>query len=186
LAATYPFPAGTSEVRVLEIANGFLVKSLQAAWEGREEGLPYKTPYDALIVASLVEKETAVVAERPEIAGVFINRLRKGMPLQTDPTIIYGLTKAGTYEGNLKRIHLRDPSNPYNTYQMPGLPPTPIAMVGPDALQAVMHPNKTSNLYFVAKGDGSHYFSKTYAEHQRAVRKYQIEQRRKDYRATPE
>jgi UPF0755 protein len=143
---------------------------LAGAWVGREQGLPFKTPEESLILASIVEKETGEADERPRIAGVFVNRLRKGMRLETDPTVIYGMGDA--FDGNLRRRDLRD-DTPYNTYVRKGLPPTPIAMPSAAAIQAVLHPLVDSALFFVAKGDGSHYFSATYEEHQRAVNRYQ-------------
>jgi UPF0755 protein len=133
-------------------------------------------------LASIVEKETGVAIERPQIAGVFLRRLVKGMRLQTDPTVIYGL--GDDFDGNLKRQHLRDASNPYNTYSIAGLPPTPIALVGEAALRAVFEPDDSESLYFVAKGDGSHAFSTNLAEHEENVRRYQLT-RRKDYRSAP-
>ena len=134
-------------------------------------------------MASIVEKETGQVSERPEIAGVFVRRLQKNMRLETDPTVIYGLGE--DFDGNLRRKHLRDRSNPYNTYRMKGLPPTPIALAGRAALTAALNPLAGNSLFFVAKGDGSHYFSTTLAEHNRAVRKYQILKRSKEYRSVP-
>ena len=144
---------------------------LASEWDQREEGLPYKTPYEALIMASIVEKETGVPEERPQIAGVFINRLRAGMRLQTDPTVIYGIGES--FDGNLRRRDLRQ-DTPYNTYTRKGLPPTPIAMPGGDAIHAALHPAKTEHLYFVSRGDGSHHFSTTLKEHQEAVVRYQL------------
>ena len=135
-------------------------------------------------MASLVEKETGVASERPEIAGVFVRRLQKRMRLQTDPTIIYGL--GASFDGNLRSRHLKDASNIYNTYRHSGLTPTPIALAGAEAIWAALHPKAGTSLYFVAKGDGSHYFSETLEQHQKAVRKYQIEQRRKDYQSAPQ
>ena len=132
-------------------------------------------------MASLIEKETGVAHERAQIAGVFIRRLRIGMPLQTDPTVIYGMGEA--YRGRITRADLRHPT-PYNTYTIRGLPPTPIAMVGREAIHAALHPQDGRSLYFVARGDGSHVFSNTLAEHNRAVREYQLK-RRADYRSSP-
>ena len=144
---------------------------LTEEWEGRAENLPLNTPYEALILASIVEKETAVAAERPLIAGVFLSRLNKKMRLQTDPTVIYGM--GDNYDGNIRRRDLTT-DTPYNTYTRAGLPPTPIAMVGREAIHAVMHPESTTALYFVARGDGSHQFSDTLEQHNAAVRKYQL------------
>jgi UPF0755 protein len=152
-------------------------------WDNRAEGLPFKTPYEALIMASIVEKETGLESERPAIAGVFIRRLQKGMRLQTDPTVIYGMGL--DYDGNLRRRDLLA-DTPYNSYTRSGLPPTPIAMPGADAVHAVMHPDNSDNLYFVARGDGSHQFSATLEEHNRAVIKYQRSGRRKDYTSSPQ
>jgi UPF0755 protein len=143
--------------------------------------VPYATPYQALIMASLVEKETGVPQERGQIAGVFVRRMKIGMPLQTDPTVIYGLGER--YTGKLTRAHLREPT-PYNTYTIPGLPPTPIAMVGREAIHAALHPADGTSLYFVAKGDGSHTFSDDLDAHNSAVREFQIK-RRADYRSSP-
>jgi UPF0755 protein len=144
---------------------------LEQEWAQREEGLPLSTPYEALILASIIEKETAVAGERRQIAGVFTRRLMKGMLLQTDPTVIYGIGR--NFNGNITRRDLRT-DTPYNTYTRKGLPPTPIAMPGADSIHAALHPGDGESLYFVAKGDGSHYFSSSLEEHNRAVVKYQL------------
>lgn len=178
---TYLFTRGSSDLDLLSQAFDRLQTVLQDEWAGRAEGLPYTEPYQALVMASIIEKETGVPHERPQIAGVFVRRLQRGMLLQTDPTVIYGLGEA--YRGRLTRAHLRQPT-PYNTYTNPGLPPTPIAMVGREAIRAALHPAEGSSLYFVARGDGSHVFSDTLAEHNRAVRRYQLN-RRADYRSSP-
>jgi UPF0755 protein len=178
LSDTYHFPKGTSDVAFLKRAWFSMEKVLDAAWKGREKGLPFKTAYEALILASIVEKETGRADERPIIAGVFVRRLRLGMRLQTDPTVIYGM--GDHYDGNIRYRDLRK-DTPYNTYTRFGLTPTPIAMPGRDAINAVMHPAKGKSLYFVAKGDGSggHIFSATLKEHNRAVDYYQKKKGRK-------
>ncbi|MBI2779455.1 MAG: endolytic transglycosylase MltG [Gammaproteobacteria bacterium] len=168
---TYQFSGNFTDVAFLQRAYRLMSQRLDEAWQKRSPDLPYKTPYEALTMASIVEKETAAPAERPMIAGVFIRRLKIGMPLATDPTIIYGLGDA--FDGNLRKHDLMT-DNPYNTYLRRGLPPTPIAMPGGDALQAAVHPAPGKALYFVARGDGSHYFSETLQEHSNAVRKYQL------------
>ncbi len=168
---TYAFPKGTTDVEYLRRSKNMLDKVLKEEWEGREEGLPLESPYEALILASIVEKETAVAAERPLIAGVFLSRINKRMRLQTDPTVIYGM--GDSYDGNIRRSDLTT-DTPYNTYTRAGLPPTPISMVGREAINAVMHPEETKALYFVAKGDGTHQFSETLEQHNAAVRKYQL------------
>ena len=180
-ADTYRFPAGTAVSDVLERAHEQLKSVLNQEWTDRAEGLPYQSPYQALIMASIIEKETGVPSERADIAGVFVRRLAKKMRLQTDPTVIYGLGER--YAGKLNRSMLRE-LTPYNTYRISGLPPTPIASVGRDAIHAALHPANGQSLYFVARGDGTHHFSNTLAEHNRAVRKYQITERRADYRST--
>ncbi len=179
---TYVFHRNDSVSSILTQAHDRLKKVLDEEWQQREKGLPYTQPEDALIMASIVEKETGVASERPVIAGVFVRRLQKGMRLETDPTVIYGL--ASGYSGNLKRVHLRDETNLYNTYRHKGLPPGPIALAGRAAIHAALHPADGTELYFVAKGDGSHYFSSTLAEHSEAVKRYQLN-RRSDYRSSP-
>lgn len=174
LPDTYHFPAGTTDEAFLRRALAAMEQRLQALWSRRMPDLPLADPYQALILASIVEKETALPLERPAIAGVFIRRLQKGMPLQTDPTVIYGLGTA--FDGNLRRQDLVT-DTPYNTYTRKGLPPTPIALPGADALAAVLNPAPGDALYFVATGQGGHAFSKSLAEHQRAVRQYQLKGR---------
>lgn len=167
---TYNFAAGSSDLAIIKRAYRTMQQRLQEAWAGREPDLPLQTPYQALILASIVEKETGTPGDRATIAGVFVNRLRKGMLLQTDPTVIYGL--GDQFDGNLrKRDLLAD--NPYNTYTRAGLTPTPIALPGNAALQAALHPAQTDALYFVARGDGSSQFSATLEQHNRAVNRYQ-------------
>lgn len=168
---SYFFDSGMSDLDILKRAYETMQRKLAKAWEGRAPGLPYRTPYEALIMASIVEKETGLASERPMIASVFLNRLRIGMRLQTDPTVIYGLGE--TFDGNLrKRDLLQD--NEYNTYTRSGLPPTPIAMPGMAAIEAALHPAQSKALYFVGKGDGSHAFSSSLNEHNRAVTRYQL------------
>lgn len=167
---TYYFAAGSSDLQIFKRAYQTMQKRLQEAWLARAAGLPLQSPYQALILASIVEKETGTPADRGMIAGVFVNRLRKGMLLQTDPTVIYGL--GDRFDGNLrKRDLLAD--TPYNTYTRSGLTPTPIALPGVAALQAALHPAPTTALYFVARGDGSSHFSSTLNEHNNAVNRYQ-------------
>jgi len=168
---TYYYSSGQTELAILANAYDKMQKLLQQEWEKRDNNLPFKDPYEALILASIVEKETGRADERRMIAGVFVNRLRHGMRLQTDPTVIYGMGES--FDGNLRLKDLRR-DTPYNTYTRPGLPPTPVAMPGKESLQAVMHPVITGALYFVARGDGSHDFSTTLEEHNKAVIKYQL------------
>lgn len=168
---TYQYAKGTTDVELLGVAQRRMQRELAAAWEARDPALELKTPYEALILASIVEKETALSSERPLIAGVFLDRLNIGMKLQTDPTVIYGIGEQ--YDGDIRRRDLlRD--TPYNTYTRDGLPPTPICLPGAAALQAVAKPQRSGALFFVAtgRGDGSHYFSKTLAEHNRALAQY--------------
>jgi len=179
--ATYNFVYPMSDLDILRQAADKLDKVLAQEWQNRAQGLPYKDSYQALIMASIVEKETAKVSEYEQIAGVFVRRLQKKMRLQTDPTVIYGM--GDKYKGKIGRKDLRT-ATPYNTYVIYGLPPTPIASAGLGAIAAAMHPDASDALYFVAKGDGSHYFSKDLAEHNKAVREYQLK-RRSDYRSTP-
>ena len=170
---TYHFTRGATDLQFLRRAMQKMDEELAAAWAARAEDLPISTPDEALILASIVEKETGQADERAQIAGVFARRLRKGMKLQTDPTVIYGLGEA--FDGNIRRRDLRT-DTPYNTYVRPGLPPTPICMPGREALQAAVRPAPGQSLYFVARGDGSHVFSATLKQHNAAVRKYQLKQ----------
>jgi len=168
---TYNFRRGTTDRDLLLRASDTMQKILAEEWQGRDVGLPYSEPYEALIMASIIEKETGLASERQQIAGVFIRRLQQRMRLQTDPTVIYGL--GDSYDGDLTRTDLRTAS-PYNTYLNSGLTPTPIALPGREAIFASLHPDESDTLYFVARGDGSHYFSSSLEEHQRAVRQYQL------------
>lgn len=177
---TYRYTAGMSDLDILKQAHLRMKSILATEWQNKADNLPYKSAYEALIMASIVEKETGVAYERAEIAGVFVRRLQKGMKLQTDPTVIYGL--GDSYQGNIKRKHLKQ-STPYNTYVIRGLPPTPIALAGREAIHAALHPAAGKSLYFVAKGDGSHQFSDTLQQHNAAVQQYQL-RRRKNYRSS--
>ncbi len=168
---TYLFAKGSSDLEILKRSYRQMEKLLLTEWEGRGGNLPYSSPYEALIMASIVEKETGQSRDRAQIASVFINRLKKGMLLQTDPTLIYGLGER--FDGNLRKRDLQA-DGPYNTYTRPGLPPTPIAMPGMASIQATLHPAGTDLYYFVARGDGSSQFSRTLEEHNRAVAKYQL------------
>lgn len=175
LPATYDFPRGATDVAVLARAHRAMVARLEAAWPERSPDLPYRSPYEALILASIVEKETAVPEERARVAGVFVRRLQQGMRLEADPTVIYGLGER--FDGNLTRRDLKRDS-PYNTYRRRGLPPTPIALPGAAALDAALHPAGGSALFFVATGEGGrHVFSDTFAEHRRAVDAWQRRRR---------
>jgi peptidoglycan lytic transglycosylase G len=167
---TYLFAKGSSDVAVLRRAYRAMQRHLKTEWDSRAANVPYQTPYDALIMASIIEKETGQASERDLIGGVLVNRLRIGMRLQVDPTIIYGL--GTTFDGNLKKSHLLE-DGPYNTYTRAGLPPTPIAMPGLASLKSALHPAKTDKLYYVSRGDGSSHFSRSIDEHNRAVSKYQ-------------
>jgi len=171
LPETYVYTRGDSDLDILRRANQALDRTLQAAWESRAADLPLKTADEALVLASVIEKETGIAEERPQIGGVFVRRLRLGMRLQTDPTVIYGM--GSSYAGNIRRADLLT-DTPYNTYTRDGLPPTPIAMVGVDAIRAATNPADGDALYFVAVGDGSgrHVFSRTLDEHNAAVREY--------------
>ena len=170
---TYHFPAATTDVEFLKRAYQTMQEQLQKAWQQRADNLPLNSAYEALIMASIIEKETGLASERGQISGVFNRRLQKGMRLQTDPTVIYGMGES--FDGNIRRRDLRQ-DTPYNTYTRDGLPPTPIALPGRAALQAAVNPEPGETLFFVAKGDGSgaHVFSKTLREHNRAVRTYQL------------
>jgi UPF0755 protein len=167
---TYLFAKGSSDLQIYKQAHTLLLKRLNDAWAKRDLSLPYKTPYEALIMASIVEKETGQKSERDQIAGVFVNRLRQGMLLQTDPTVIYGM--GDKYAGQIRKRDLLT-DTPYNTYTRAGLPPTPIALPGAASLLAALNPAKTASLYFVSRGDGTSHFSDNLDDHNRAVNKYQ-------------
>ncbi|WP_041523176.1 endolytic transglycosylase MltG [Gilvimarinus agarilyticus] len=177
---TYHYTGGTTDVAILQRAYRKMRQTLDELWPGRDPNLPYQTPYEALTMASIVERETGASWERRKIAGVFVRRLENNMRLQTDPTVIYGM--GDRYQGKIGRADLQRPT-PYNTYTIHGLPPTPIALPGGEAVYASLHPDPGSELYFVAKGDGTHVFSDTLEAHNEAVRQYQI-QRRAGYRST--
>lgn len=173
LPETYLFSANTTDVVILQRAYDAMQEILENEWAQRDPEVLLQSPYEALILASIVEKETGVASERPQIAGVFMRRLKIGMRLQTDPTIIYGMGEE--YDGNIRRDDLQR-DNPYNTYTRSGLPPTPIALPGRDAIHAALHPAAGDSLYFVARGDGSHEFTATLSQHNAAVRRYILEQ----------
>lgn len=177
---TYLFHKGDSDFDLLLRAHTRLKNVLEEEWQNRQADLPLNSAYEALILASIIERETGVPEERTEIAGVFTRRLERKMRLQTDPTVIYGM--GDNYKGNIRSRHLRE-ETPYNTYRISGLPPTPIALVGRAAIHAAVNPKPGKSLYFVAKGDGSHQFSETLEEHNRAVREFQLK-RREDYRSS--
>jgi UPF0755 protein len=168
---TYLFGKGASDLAVLRRSYGAMARHRKEEWEARDTTVPYRSPYEALIMASIIEKETGQAGERDMIGGVLVNRLRIGMRLQVDPTIIYGLGAA--FDGNLKRSHLLE-DGPYNTYTRAGLPPTPIAMPGLASLRAAVRPGKTDAMYYVSRNDGSSHFSRTLEEHNRAVARYQL------------
>ena len=171
---TYLFPGGTTDVDFLRRAYERMSDILAGEWAARSEDLPLESAEEALILASIVEKETGLPQERAEVAGVFVRRLRKGMLLQTDPTVIYGM--GASFDGNIRRRDLKK-DTPYNTYTRSGLTPTPICLPGRDAIHAALHPADGDALYFVATGDGGHKFSATLAEHNRAVRRYQLKRK---------
>jgi len=167
---TYLFAKGESDLKILARSHRMMRKHLDAAWQARDPALPLATPEQALVLASIVEKETGAAKERPLVAAVFVNRLKRGMRLQTDPTVIYGMGSG--FDGNLRRRDL-ERDTPFNTYTRDGLPPTPIAMPGKASLMAAVQPAKSEALYFVSRKDGTHEFSKSLEEHNRAVNKYQ-------------
>jgi UPF0755 protein len=171
LPDTYHFVAQTAAIELVKRAHLSMQQYLDGAWESRALDLPYASAYEGLIMASIIEKETGVPEERPQISGVFVNRLNMNMRLQTDPTVIYGIGES--FDGNIRRKDLKT-ATPYNTYVIKGLPPTPIAMPSKLAIDAAFNPLTTEELYFVSKGDGSHKFSTTLQEHNLAVRKYQL------------
>ena len=166
---TYNYTPNSTDLELLKRSTTRLQKALDKAWSERDENLPLADPYQMLILASIVEKETGIAAERPQVASVFINRLKANMKLQTDPTVIYGMGES--YTGNIRKKDL-ETMTPYNTYMIEGLPPTPIAMVSESALQAVAHPAKTNFYYFVADGSGGHKFTRNLNEHNKAVQEY--------------
>ncbi len=166
---TYFFAKGETDRKILTHLYTRQMKALDEAWQNRASGLPYKDKYEALIMASIIEKETSIDSELQQVSGVFVRRLKMGMRLQTDPTVIYGM--GDNYKGNITRKDLRTPT-PYNTYTISGLPPTPIALPSKKAIEAAMHPDNSNNIYFVATGNGGHKFSASLEEHNRAVQQY--------------
>ena len=173
---TYRFPKGTSDIEFLRRAYQVMQQHLEREWSQRDSDLPLESSYEALILASIIEKETGAGFERPLIAGVFTERLKRNMRLQTDPTVIYGLGES--FDGDIRFRDLKK-DTPYNTYRRAGLTPTPIALPGLDSIRAALHPAKTKALYFVSKGDGTHHFSETLEEHNAAVNRYQLKGRKK-------
>ena len=171
---TYNFPAGSSDIALIKRAYQNMQRHLQEAWQARDKNLPLETPYQALILASIIEKETGKASERTMIASVFVNRLRIGMKLQTDPTVIYGI--GDKYDGNIRKRDLLQDTT-YNTYTRYGLTPTPIALPGKESINAALHPATSSALYFVARGDGSSQFSDSLLDHNKAVGRYQLNQK---------
>lgn len=171
---TYFFPKGTTDIDILRRANERMEQVLDEAWQSRLGALPYREPYDALIMASIIEKESAEGSERGHIAGVFVRRLELDMRLQSDPTVIYGM--GDKFEGNIRREDILE-ETPYNTYRINGLPPTPIALAGIESIYASLNPIPSDYLYFVSRGDGTHYFSSTLEEHNAAVRRFQLQPR---------
>ena len=184
LPETYQFTAGDTDLDILQRAHEAMRRVLQRAWDGRAAAVAVTSPYEALVLASIIERETSVGSERTRISGVFSRRLQRGMRLQTDPTVIYGLGVAGAYDGNLTRANLRDENNAWNTYQIAGLPPTPIALPGVASVEAALHPDESDSLYFVGRGDGYHAFASSLEQHNENVRRFQLD-RRADYRSTP-
>lgn len=180
---TYHFPSGANDLQLLSRAFGAMSDYLESAWARRAADMPLSSPDEALVLASIVEKETGAAEERARIAGVFVSRLRLGMRLETDPTVIYGL--GDDFDGNLTKADLKR-DTPYNTYTRKGLPPTPIAIASAAAIDAVVAPIEDGSLYFVSKGDGRHVFSSNYDDHRKAVRRYQIRARRSERAAQPE
>ena len=181
LADTYHYRL-TCSLEPLVIAHQKLNHALTKLWQTRKANLPYKDTYQALTMSSIIEKETGVASERPLIAAAFVGRIAKNMRLQTDPTVIYGLGLS--YNGNITRQHLIQ-ETPYNTYKIKGLPPTPISMVSEDAISAALQPANSNFLFFVGKGDGTHYFSTNYEAHKKAVARYQVHRRTKNYQSSP-